>query len=143
MMNQSSPSKNWFGYGLLVLSVTLLLLVAGCGKDKAGEVQVDETNDGDTIEIDSAGMLIISLPSNPSTGYSWQISDPTGGLAQQGDVEHVQANAATPLVGSGGTDIFTFKAGSPGEYKLGLVYSRSFEPNVPPIETFNLTVRVK
>jgi inhibitor of cysteine peptidase len=133
--------KRGFLIGLLLSAVALL--GAGCGNDKAAEVRVDEANDGETIEIDSGGTLIVSLPSNPTTGYAWSISDPTGGLEQQGSAQYVPASTTTPLLGSAGTEVFRFKARSAGEYNLSFAYARSFEPNVPPIDTFRITVKVQ
>ncbi len=126
-----------------VLSLALLAFLPGCGDDDAGETRIDKASDGQTIEMKSGGTLVISLPSNPTTGYGWTVIDPTGGLEKQGDTSYTPSSTASPVVGAGGTEVLTFKAGSAGQYKLGLAYVRSFEPNAAPADTFNITVTVK
>ncbi len=138
----------WSFLPSIILALTALSLLVACGsKNKSSnaptEVQLDQSADGTTVEIASGGKLIIALPSNPTTGYSWAVVDPTGGLTQQGDPAFVPAGSTQPVVGAGGTEVFTFTAGDQGEYKLGLAYARSFEPTTTPDQTFSVTVTVK
>ncbi|MGE0057590.1 MAG: protease inhibitor I42 family protein [Dehalococcoidia bacterium] len=139
-MNHSLKTPRFLAVCVLLAAVAVM---AACGSSDSGTVRIDESKDGQTIEMKSGGTLIISLPSNPTTGYGWTVSDPTGGLEQQGDPAYTPQAGSTAVVGGGGTQVLTFKAGSKGQYKLGLAYVRSFEPNAAPADTFNITVTVK
>lgn len=44
---------------------------------------------------------------------------------------------------AGGTEKFTFGATSAGVVTLHVVYRRTFEPGVPPIRTFEVSVTVR
>jgi len=96
-------SKRIF-YFLLVLS----LLLAACGSQAA---TLTEADDGTRIELSPGQILTITLPSNPTTGYSWQVAqiDPKT-LKQQGEAEYQQSSGSKDLVGAGGTETFRFEA---------------------------------
>jgi len=129
-------SKRIF-YFLLVLS----LLLAACGSQAA---TLTEADDGTRIELSPGQILTITLPSNPTTGYSWQVAqiDPKT-LKQQGEAEYQQSSGSKDLVGAGGTETFRFEALQPGETTLQLAYHRPWEIGVPPIQTFSVTVIVR
>ena len=57
----------------LVLSTSLitLILASGCAT-KERIVTVTESANGSTVNIGAGDRLRVELPSNPSTGYSWQ-----------------------------------------------------------------------
>jgi len=85
--------------------------------------------------------LAITLDSNPSTGYSWQLSPMKRAiLRQQGEPQYTPP--AQPLPGAGGQHTFQFAAVAAGRTTLRLVYKRSFEPNVAPAQTFSVQVTV-
>jgi len=84
----------------------------------------------------------VRLDSNPTTGYSWQVSAVNGAvLRQQGDPQFLRPVDA-PL-GAGGVLIFRFVAASAGQTRLALVYRRPFEPNAKPADTFSVQVTVQ
>lgn len=75
------------------------------------------------ISVGAGTQFKVLYPSNPSTGYEWTVDVPAGAnvtLVGDGPVyEHGSSDAE----GSGGTDTFTFQAGSPGTATLTFVYS--------------------
>ena len=62
---------------------------------------------------------------------------------QQGEVEFQQDPKSEGLVGSGGTEIFRFKAQKSGPVNLTLIYHRPWDENVEPLETFVVQILVK
>jgi inhibitor of cysteine peptidase len=123
------------------LALLAVLLFAGCSD--AGEVQVDETDDGGQVTLDTGQTLVVSLPSNPSTGYSWEVeSIDVAVLSQAGEPEYV-SEAQGDVVGAGGTETFRFEAEASGTLQLKLIYHRPFEEGVDPIDTFTVTVEVR
>jgi len=99
------------------------------------------SDDGMTIGLKVGQMLAVRLDSNPSTGYSWQVGqvDDTI-LKQQGEPQFIQPADAPP--GAGGAQVFLFTAAAGGSTTLMLVYKRSFEPDVAPVQTFTVHVTV-
>jgi inhibitor of cysteine peptidase len=92
------------------------------------------------VALEVGGELTISLPANPSTGYSWVVSSINPALlAQIGDPEF---SAESGLVGAGGTMTFHFEGASVGQGSLQLEYLRSWE-DAAPLETYTVTVNIR
>lgn len=137
------------------LLLASLVLLAGCG---AGELAPADTpepganpdreviltveDNGGQVSLDQGQVLVVSLASNPTTGYRWDVVEVDESiLRQEGDAEFVAPEAgATPLVGAGGTEIFRFVVAGGGETELTLAYRRSWEEGVEPVETFTVHV---
>lgn len=127
----------------IVALAALLLLTTTCTPQ--GEVEVGAQDNGGQIEAKVGDVLIVKLDANPSTGYAWEAVDLDGKiLAQKGEVEFQQAKTeGEPLVGAGGTQVLRYDVLATGETELKLVYHRSFEPDVEPLQTFSVRVVVK
>ena len=134
------------------LSLMAALLVAtslaACGDDDDDgadkEVQLSEADNGKTVTVALGREVVVALASNPTTGYSWAVVRPEpANLELQGEPHYVAANPPTPVVGAGGTEVFTFKATKSGTSTLSMAYRRSFEPTAPPAKTFTVTVEVR
>jgi inhibitor of cysteine peptidase len=108
------------------------------------EVQLTDADNGSTVQLANGGTLIVALPSNITTGFSWSVSESSSPqLELQGEPQYVPAGSTTPVVGAGGTEVFTFKAAGTGTATLTLEYRRPFEPGVPPEQTFSVTVEIR
>jgi len=103
-------------------------------------VEVDEADDGGQVELVLGQMLVVTLESNPTTGYCWELVEEQGSiLKQMGKAEFIPSDTGEPpLVGAGGWEIFRFRAVSTGQMNLQLVYHRPWEGRVPPLQTFSL-----
>ena len=108
------------------------------------DVNVSISDNSEQIELEQEQILVVTLESNPSTGYSWElIEDPNSILEQVGDVEFKPVEQTDPpMVGAGGWEIFRFKAVSTGQMTLNLVYRRSWETDAEPANTFSIDVVV-
>jgi inhibitor of cysteine peptidase len=132
--------------GLLAVAVAAVLVSASCGDDGGApnKVQLGEADNGHTVTVAKGGTVIVALPSNPSTGFSWAVIPPQPAqLELHGEPKYVPTVSTTPVVGAGGTEILTFEAKSTGTATLRLGYARPFEPGVPPEKTFEVTVTVE
>jgi uncharacterized lipoprotein YbaY/predicted secreted protein len=99
------------------------------------------SDDGATIGLKAGQILAVRLDSNPSTGYSWQVSQVNDTvLKQQGEPQFIRPADAPP--GAAGAQVFVFNAAAGGSTTLTLVYKRSFEPDVAPVQTFTVNVTV-
>jgi len=126
-----------------VVLLTISLLAIGCGTSK--EVKVDASDSGSQVELEKGQTLVITLESNPSTGYRWEVVESEESiLEQEGEAEFKSSDTRDPPPpGTGGTETFRFEAKSAGEVTLRLVYHRSWEEGVEPLETFTLQVEVR
>ena len=76
-----------------------------------GEVQLTDADNAATVELGDGGKLIVALAGNPTTGFSWSVSEQSDPqLELQGEPAFVPAGSTSPIVGAGGTEVFTFEA---------------------------------
>ncbi|WP_185966030.1 protease inhibitor I42 family protein [Flavobacterium sp. ZT3R18] len=78
--------------------------------------------------INKKDVLEIKLESNPTTGYSWKwIKSESNKMLDSIDAIYVPTKVSNGVVGSGGTEIFKFKANKSGIESLTFEYCRSWE----------------
>ncbi|MBA7631517.1 hypothetical protein ES703_39049 [subsurface metagenome] len=123
---------------LLLVAVVAVCLVAGC----AGGVKT-YTDSGQTIGISVNQEFVIALGSNPTTGYSWQVShDETRLELVGGESTYKQGKEAEQgAVGAGGIEYFRFKALKTGETKITLVYKRPWEEEFLDQKVFTVNIK--
>jgi len=128
--------KTWLGIFLVVL-----LLSGGCA---VAEVKLDTSNDGGQKELARGQTLIVTLDSNPTTGYSWAVADVDKNVLHQiGDSVYQSSNTNPNVVGAGGKETFHFEAANAGTTTLKMIYRRPWETGVAPIKTFTVQVTVR
>lgn len=126
-------------FSLTLLIGVALFAAAGCGS--GGEVKIGDTDDGGQVPLEVGQTLVLSLDSNPTTGYQWEITELDEAILKQTGHEY---EADQPvLIGSGGKEVWRFQAQSPGSTTLSLGYRRSWEEGVEPIQTFSVEVVVR
>ena len=126
----------------IALLLTVLVLAIGCSISK--EVKVVASDSDNQVELKKGQTLVITLESNPTTGYQWEvIKNEESVLQQKGKAEFKSSNTGNrPSSGKSGTETFRFEAQSPGKGTLKLVYHRPWEKEVEPLKTFTLQVKV-
>jgi inhibitor of cysteine peptidase len=102
------------------------------------QTAVDSSADGQTINLQAAEDLIVTLTSNHSTGYSWAVVQITDNNVLK-EIGHQYIPSPSGLLGSGGTEVWTFQAVRPGISSLTMAYTR-FDGSGD--RTFNLKVNV-
>jgi inhibitor of cysteine peptidase len=159
-------TKDWLRVGLVCVLLVVLVLVAGCASgngdatgdevDRGGEaspmpdgdVVLGAEDDGTVVELAAGQALVVTLASNPSTGYSWVVNEVDEDvLVQMGNPDFTEAAASAAaegeqVVGAGGTQTFYF-ATAPGETILTLVYYRPWEELYDPQDIFSVEVIVR
>jgi inhibitor of cysteine peptidase len=125
-----------------VLILLAAVLALGACAPAAGEVPLGISDNGSQVEVDLGWVLVISLESNPSTGYGWHVAeiDPAR-LEQVGEAEFSPADADEQLVGAPGVETLRFKTVGSGITTLTLTYDRTWEDDSAE-QTFTLTVSV-
>lgn len=123
---------------IILVSVLLCVSLTACG---GKNIRIAEAYNGQTLSLKQGDTLTLSLAGNPTTGYNWELNELDQSiLEQQGETEY---KAGSTLLGAGGVYTFTFKAVAPGSTTLMVIYYRSFEKDVPPIDTFEMTITVE
>lgn len=113
------------------------------GKGSSGKVEGVRVPPGGTLFVMTGYLsgevgetLAFRIPSNPTTGYSWAISDegtpsvavPVGNLMESRD----EGKDPRGNVGAGGNELWLFRCVGPGNSSVGLSYVRSWETDVQP-----------
>lgn len=136
----------------IVIVLGMLMVLAGCGPindvdgvGKSEEVNLSAKDNGGQIEVDAGQTLVLTLESNPTTGFRWEVvEDKDAVLQPTGDAEFkVASELDPPPPGTGGVEIFRFEAVQAGETLLELVYHRPWEESVEPLEAFSMQVIVR
>lgn len=118
---------------LLALAL-VLALAAGCTSAAGGDGPQP-----DRIQARPGEEFTITLESNPSTGYSWQLAAPLDERVVTLVGSEYQ-NRESGQVGAGGQETWTFRAVAEGEAKIELAYARPFEEDQPPEATATFVV---
>ncbi len=125
----------------LLLACAFALALASCGSATNTEpVRITEADAGSTVELHQGQILDVALPGNPTTGYTWEVEPGAESVLQQQGEPTFEAESN--LLGAGGVMTLTFEAIGRGEVTLSLIYHRTFEPGVAPLQTFEVTVVV-
>ena len=123
---------------LILVAVVAVCMLAGC----VGGVKT-YNDSGQTINIGINQQFAIALGSNPTTGYSWQVSHNEDMLELVKSEYEMSKEAEQGVVGAGGTEFFWFKALKAGKTEITLVYKRPWEEPSPQDITKVFTVNIK
>ena len=99
-----------------------------------------------SVELTPPGSLIVSLGSNPTTGFQWGeavISDPSVIEQESHNFVPPQTGNVTPAVGAPGKDVWVFNSLKAGTATISLSYSRPWEGGEKDVWTLTLNVTVK
>ena len=84
------------------------------------------------ITVKAGERFIVTLPSNPTTGYCWHLSSPLpGDLLLLLGSEYLPDQ--TRRRGSGGKENWSFRGLKNGETRIVFQYARSWEKSKPPL----------
>lgn len=114
------------------------LLALGAGNVQALDLTGQES--GRSVTVPVGEVVSITLGGNPTTGYAWELADVDRAvLAPDPEPAYVADSA---LSGAGGKYTFRLTARAAGSTAVQLVYRRSWEKGLPPLERFDLQVSV-
>ena len=104
------------------------------------------TTDGSrgSLRVKNGSVFSIAIPSNPTTGYSWKIAKISNPLI----IKNISANyipdkADPGICGSGGREVWKFKALKCGNASIEFSYQRPWEKNAPPVEKKRYLIKVR
>jgi inhibitor of cysteine peptidase len=109
-----------------------------------GAITVTDGDNGQARTLARGKKLVVSLPANPSTGYTWGLGElDQNVLRQDGQPDYRPDPNATATPGSGGTAVWTFVGDARGTAYLTLGYARAWEQGIEPAQKFSLTIKVE
>jgi inhibitor of cysteine peptidase len=104
------------------------------------ELRLTHADDGQTRKIPKNDYLVIELEENPTTGYRWAID------VVDDDVLVLRSSELIlppdPMIGGGGTRVFSFEAKAVGTTPIRLKKWREWEGDDSVIDRFGVTVSV-
>ncbi|HCD7161976.1 TPA: protease inhibitor I42 family protein, partial [Pseudomonas aeruginosa] len=85
---------------LLPLSIVVL---AGCAGQQKPVVTLDDADDCSPLKLTQGQELVLTLPSNPTTGFRWELRNPAASVLKRlGPEVYSNSEEDSGLVGSGG-----------------------------------------
>gem|GEM_PF-556876 len=124
---------------MLIIGLAALLVIATLPAD-AALIELSEKDAGIVLDLQPGDQIAITLPGNPTTGYTWQLAAVRIDILEPvSDPEYIRDST---LIGAGGRFTFRFRARSRGYTKVVLAYLRTWEKDVPPLKIFDLTADV-
>ncbi len=118
-----------------------LLTLAACAH-KPSEVTVEDSQGECPLSLDNGQTLVLNLPSNPSTGFRWDLSKAAPKVLRSLGPEVYSNPEEVGIVGSAGRSSWRFQAYQSGEDELLLQYRRPWEQGVAPVNSFTCVISV-
>ena len=123
----------------IVVGITAVFITAVTVFSFAKEAK--NTTQSKTIKAKVAKEFVITLKSNRTTGFQWQLSKAV-------NKEYVVLTGLryitnkTKLIGAGGREEWTFRAVKPGRTVISFQYVRPWEENVPPADEKRFVIKI-
>ncbi|MBT4530467.1 MAG: protease inhibitor I42 family protein [Phycisphaerae bacterium] len=129
----------------LLTAVCFLCLVSCSSISKSGGGVIDRaftSVDADREIVLAPGRHFeIVLPSNPTTGYTWELQIDNPKVVK--DISKVFIADRSKRVGVGGNTKWSLQAGDTGKATVDFMYQKSWEKDTPPTRTVTFTVLVR
>ncbi len=129
-----------------ILLAAALLSLTACASAKPREtppLSVTGAMAGETVFLVPGQMLVVTLPANPSTGYSWKADEIPACIRAVGGGEYRPDPTRIDMPGAGGAVVWKFRAAAEGSGVLRLTYLRPWEHGVPPMQAVEYTLNCK
>lgn len=108
-----------------------------------GKVEVTAAEAGKVVRAAVGNLIAITLQSNPSTGYNWELRDFDYGVADFYKSETLAPEGGNVLFGAPTKTVVTIQAVKPGTQDIKLVYRRLWEPPDQVAQTFEFRLSVE
>ena len=128
----------------LIKSAALLFLtVIAISPLQAAELMtLTEAQNGKSVTIAKGASVVISLESNPTTGYVWQVGKNDNAVLKLAGAPAFEPGAKQ-MPGAPGHQLFKFEAVASGSDVIALDYVRPWEKDLTPARKFSVVVTVK
>jgi inhibitor of cysteine peptidase len=115
-----------------------------CHTPIADKIILSMDDNGRQIELTNGQTFNVTLESNPSTGYSWEVVELNNNILHQTGEAESQPNTTKKIMpGAPRMDTFQFEVINTGQTTLKIVYHRIWEKDVAPMKTFLVELFVR
>lgn len=107
------------------------------------EVDLNDGDNGKTVKVAVDGMIVLSLDSNATTGFSWTGTDKVDkDILKLERNDYMQNPNPGGMVGVGGKTVLLYRALKPGKAKIDLTYMQPWEPDSQYNTNYTVTIEV-
>lgn len=131
----------WWATAVVLIALACLVGAGLAGAAAGARIVVGPGANGTQRVLRVGDALVVRLPSNPSTGYSWSIRSSASPVLARAGRAYVPPDGE--LVGAPGTARLRFRAVAVGRGTLRLAYVRPWEHDAAPARAFALRVVVR
>ena len=125
-----------------IITIIACLLLAGCATASTTNT-LTQLDDGKVVNMTVGQILTVELPSNRTTGFSWNEPATTETVLERvGEPAYVTDPVPSGMAGVGGQEIWRFRATKAGRQTLRLEYARPWEKNVTPAKVASFKIVV-
>lgn len=124
-----------------LLPFASLLVLVGCASAPPSSVALND-DAACPLSLQRGQTLILSLPSNPATGYRWRLRDVSSEQLKSLGPE-VFTSPKNDMIGGDGVSTWRFEAGDTGSGRLLLAYQRPWETDTEPAGLFDCRIEVQ
>jgi inhibitor of cysteine peptidase len=127
-----------------LLGLTFLLVLLSACADTPNTIDLDAANNGVSLETTVGQTINITLDSNVTTGYKWNlVGEPDAKVLKLLSPQYVEPTISnSPVVGAGGKEVWMFQTVGRGTARIKLAYFRPSDPTHVAKE-FSATVVVQ
>jgi predicted secreted protein len=124
----------------LLAAMLLTTLGSASLAQESDPVTISEAQNGNTITLSAAQSLIVRLPTNAGTGFSWALAQGVDAPLRvvKGEVEHPDRG----FPGMAETQIFVLMPTGPGAGNIEFHYRRPWLHDQPPARIFSVRIVV-
>jgi predicted secreted protein len=108
-----------------------------------GTIEVAAKDNNKTVKANVGNLVRITLESNPSTGYNWELRDFEYGAAIFNSSDLVARKTGNVLMGAPGDTVIVLQAVEPGTQQITAVYRRPWEAPDQVAATFSFELKVE
>ena len=110
----------------------------------AKEVRLNDGDNGKNVKVAAGGTVVLTLESNPTTGFSWTGTDKIDKDILKLERNDYRQNAnPAGMVGVGGRTTIVYRALKKGKAKIDLTYMQPWEPDSEFNTDYTVTVEVE
>ncbi len=121
-------------YRILLLIGLVAFLIAPSALSACTTANAEENES--VLNVGLNNVFEISIESNPTTGYSWQVEYDESYLEYTWHVYESSSKA----IGAGGTEYMSFKALKSGETRINLIYKRPWEATALKNQSYTVLI---
>jgi len=105
--------------------------------------RLTERHDGADVTLCPNGQLLITLESNATTGFAWELAELDTSVLENTHSEYTAKPLLIMVPGAGGVERWWFSPVATGTTVLRLEYRQPWDESSAPAETFEITVTVE